>query len=230
MPEDGHAGSLFVVATPIGNMDDITLRARDILGTVDLIAAEDTRRTGTLLKRYDISGKMISYHEHNEAKRTGELVAELQAGKSIALVTDAGTPTISDPGYRLVKAASEAGIAVSPVPGPNAAVAALSASGLPTDRFLFEGFLPRKKGRQTRLKILAEFDGTIIIYESPLRVATTLKQLAEAFGLRRAVLCRELTKMHETVYRGSLEELATMVDQSPIKGECVLLVGKAGLD
>ncbi len=224
------AGTLYVVATPIGNLQDISLRALEILGSVDLIAAEDTRHTGRLLKRHGLSTRMISYHDHNEIARSAELVRELVSGRQIALVSDAGTPTISDPGYRLVRAAAEAGVTVAPIPGPAAALAALSVSGLPTDRFLFEGFLPRRKGRQSRLAELAGFSGTVIIYEAPGRVPATLRDLLDAFGNRRAALCRELTKLHETVLRGTLDELRAAVEAKSLKGECVLLIAKEGLD
>ena len=223
------AGTLYVVATPIGNMEDISSRAKTVLASVGQIAAEDTRRTGMLLKRLGIKAIMVSYHEHNEAARTAQLMEVLRGGIDIALVTDAGTPAISDPGYRLVKAAADEGLTVSPVPGPSAVTAALSASGLPTDRFLFEGFLPRKKGRQTRLRSLAEFEGTVILFESPLRLAATLRDVREHFGNRKAVVGRELTKLHETLLRGTVEELLDAVTAHPPKGECVLLVAKAGL-
>ena len=223
------AGTLYVVATPIGNMDDISGRAKNILASVGRIAAEDTRRTGLLLKRLGIKGDMVSYHEHNEAARTPQLLQALDSGMDVALVTDAGTPAISDPGYRLVKAAADKGLTVSPVPGPSAVTAALSVSGLPSDRFLFEGFLPRKKGRQTRLRSLAGFEGTVILFESPLRLAATLRDVLEHFGNRRAVVGRELTKLHETLLRGTVEELLEAVETRTPKGECVLLVAKEGL-
>lgn len=223
------AGTLYVVATPIGNMDDISSRAKNILASVGRIAAEDTRRTGLLLKRLGIKGDMVSYHEHNEAARTPQLLQALDSGMDVALVTDAGTPAISDPGYRLVKAAADKGMTVSPVPGPSAVIAALSVSGLPSDRFLFEGFLPRKKGRQTRLRSLAGFKGTVILFESPLRLAATLRDVLEHFGNRRAVVGRELTKLHETLLRGTVEELLEAVETRAPKGECVLLVAKEGL-
>ena len=223
------AGTLYVVATPIGNMGDLSPRAVEVLRGVSRIAAEDTRHTGLLLKRHAIKGDMISYHEHNELNRTQELLAALLGGSDIALVSDAGTPTISDPGYRLVNAAGEAGIAISAVPGPSAVTAALSVSGLPTDRFLFEGFLPRKKGRRTRLRSLAQFEGTVILFESPVRLATTLSDILEHFGNRPAAIARELTKLHETVLRGTVEGLLEAVQTKPPKGECVLLVAKEGL-
>ncbi len=222
-------GTLYVVSTPIGNLKDITRRALEILSEVDLIAAEDTRHTGILLKHHHLKTAMVSYHEHNEQSRSRELLASLQAGKDIALVSDAGTPAISDPGYRIVHLAAHHGIPVVPIPGPSALLAALVSSGLPTDRFLFEGFLPRKKGRQTRLKSLADFEGTVVIYESAQRVERTLNDIAAHFGNRRVALCRELTKKFETVLRGSVQELLEAMGERPLKGECVLVIGKAGL-
>ncbi|MFC1543580.1 16S rRNA (cytidine(1402)-2'-O)-methyltransferase [Candidatus Neomarinimicrobiota bacterium] len=223
------AGILYVVSTPIGNLKDITLRALEILEGVDLIAAEDTRHTVVLLKHHEISKRMISYHEHNEGRRAPELVDLLEAGNSIALVCNAGTPTISDPGYRVIKLATERGIPVVSVPGASALLAALVASGLPTDRFVFEGFLPRRKGRTNRLLSLADFQGTVIIYESPLRVAATLKEILTHFGNRRMAFCRELTKKFETVLSGSVEEVLAGIGQRAPKGECVLIIGKEGL-
>lgn len=220
------AGTLYVVATPIGNLEDITLRGISILKDVDLIAAEDTRHTRRLLDRHGLNGKMVSYHDHNEATRSVELVTALLAGQSVALVSDAGTPTISDPGYRLIRLAGEADITVSPIPGPSAGLAALSVSGLPTDRFLFEGFLPRKKGRSSRLKELADFQGTVVIYESAVRIKGTLKDILTAFGPREAVLARELTKVHETVLRGSVGDILDAVERKQPKGECVILISK----
>lgn len=222
-------GTLYVVSTPIGNLKDITERALEILSEVDLIAAEDTRHTGMLLKHHHVNKGMVSYHEHNELSRSRELLATLQAGKAIALVSDAGTPTISDPGYRIVNLAASHGIRVVPIPGPSALLAALVSSGLPTDRFLFEGFLPRKKGRQTRLKDLAAFEGTVVIYEAAQRMEKTLNDIAAHFGNRRVALCRELTKKFETVLRGSVEDVLGAWGEGPVKGECVLVIGKAGL-
>ena len=223
-------GTLYVVSTPVGNIADITLRALEVLKQVDVIAAEDTRHTGLLLKRHGISAnQLVSYHEHNESRSAGKLVALLEGGADVALVSDAGTPAISDPGYRVIVAAGERGIPVVPIPGPSALLAALVASGLPTDRFLFEGFLPRKKGRTARLKELATFDGTVIIYESPLRLQATLRDVLTHFGDRRVAFCRELTKKFETVVRGSAAKVLKAVEQSTIKGECVLVVGKEGL-
>jgi 16S rRNA (cytidine1402-2'-O)-methyltransferase len=219
-------GCLYVVATPIGNREDITLRALNILGAVDLIAAEDTRKTGRFLARYNIRQPLISYHEHNEHERTPELIAKLKQNTSMALVCNAGTPGISDPGYRLVQAAIAAGLKVVPVPGVSAATAALSVAGLPTDSFVFIGFAPRKKARRLQqLSELAAEPRTLIFYESPRRITTLLQELADTLGDRRAVLTREMTKMHEEFIRGRLSEIhQSLLDRPAIKGECTLLV------
>lgn len=216
-------GKLFVVATPIGNLEDVTLRALRVLGEVDLIAAEDTRRTAKLLGHFKLSTPTISFHEHNERRRTPQLVAHLRDGKNLALVTDAGTPGICDPGYRLVVAALEAGIIVIPVPGPSALLAALSASGLPTDSFTFAGFLPsRPVARRRAIASLTSEPRTLVIYEAPHRVRRTLADLAASVGRRRACVARELTKIHEEWRRGTLEELAGM--GLPERGEFVLVI------
>lgn len=223
-----QAGVLYVVATPIGNMGDISARAREILAGVGAVAAEDTRHSALLLRELGLERPLISLHEHNERARAVELVRRLRAGESIALVSDAGTPLISDPGYLLLQAALEAGIAVSPVPGPSAAIAALSASGLPSDRFCFEGFLPaRAIARRRRLAELAADARTLVIYEAPHRIAACLADLAAACGAaRRACVARELTKHFETFYRGSLGELAerARTDENMARGESVVLV------
>lgn len=223
-----QAGVLYVVATPIGNLGDISARAREILAGVSAIAAEDTRHSAHLLRELGLERPLISLHEHNERARAVELVGRLRAGESIALVSDAGTPLISDPGYQLLQAALEAGIAVSPVPGPSAAIAALSASGLPSDRFCFEGFLPaRAIARRRRLAELAADPRTLVIYEAPNRIAACLADLAAACGAaRRACVARELTKHFETFYRGSLGELAgrANTDENMARGESVVLV------
>ncbi|UCD37630.1 MAG: 16S rRNA (cytidine(1402)-2'-O)-methyltransferase [Fidelibacterota bacterium] len=224
-----QSGILYVVSTPIGNLKDISIRALEVLEQVDLIAAEDTRHTAILLKHHDITKRMVSYHEHNEASRAAQLVEFLEAGDSIALVSSAGTPAVSDPGYRVVNLASERGIPVVPVPGPSAVLAALVMSGLPTDRFLFEGFLPRAKRRVSRLQSLAAFKGTVIIYESPQRVVNTLQDILTHFGNRRMAFCREITKKFETVMRGTVQEVLGCVAQRPVKGECVIVIGKEGL-
>ncbi len=224
-----QTGTLYVISTPIGNLKDITLRALEVLQQVDLIAAEDTRHTGILLKHHQISKRMLSYHEHNEVRRAKELVEFMLSGGNVSLVSNAGTPAVSDPGYRVIRQAHEQGIPVVPIPGASAVLAALAMSGLPTDRFLFEGFLPKKKGRTARLKSLAAFDGTVVIYEAPQRVAKTLGDIRTHFGNRSAALCREITKRYESVIRGSIQELMDGVDQTPPKGECVLVIGKEGL-
>ncbi len=222
----GPAGVLYVVATPIGNLEDITLRALKILKTVDLIAAEDTRHSGRLLRHYDIKRPLQAYHEHNEARITPQIVQSLQAGRSVALISDAGTPCISDPGYRLVRAAAQAGIEVVPIPGVSAAVTALSASGLPTDGFVFAGFLPKKGGhRKAALEALTKEPCTLIFYESPKRIERLVADLHAALGDRPAALARELTKLNEEFLRGSLSTMSqALAERDTIKGECTLLV------
>ena len=221
------SGTLYVVGTPIGNLDDLSSRARNVLGDVDLIAAEDTRRTRGLLSSINLNTTLIAYHEHNERQQTPALIARLQKGESLALVSDAGMPSISDPGLRLVRAALSEKLPVVSVPGPSAAVAALTISGLATDRFVFEGFLPRRGGpRSQRLDALLSESRTMIFYEAVHRVGATLEALEELFGPDRpAVIARELTKLHEHVYTGSLAELRSRLgDEIPLKGEFVLLV------
>lgn len=222
---------LYVVATPIGNLGDISARAREILAAASAVAAEDTRHSGRLLRELGLERPLLSLHEHNERARVAELVARLQRGENIALVSDAGTPLLSDPGYLLVAAAVAAGIAVTPVPGPNAVIAALSASGLPCDRFCFEGFLPaRAAARRQRLAELAAEPRTLVLYEAPHRIAQCLEDLAGACGgERRACVARELTKRFETFYRGTLAELAAQArsDADLARGESVILVAGA---
>jgi 16S rRNA (cytidine1402-2'-O)-methyltransferase len=222
------AGRLEVVATPIGNLGDLAPRARAALLAADLIAAEDTRRTGVLLAAIGVSGTLISLHEHNESGRIEGLVRELQSGKVIALVSDAGTPLLSDPGYSLVRAAAAAGIEIRAIPGASALTAALSIAGLPTDRFVFEGFLPaRGSERRTALARLSSERRTLVFFEAPHRIAATLADLAQLFGgQRRAVVARELTKVHEAVYRGTLAELCAAAAQEPnmARGEITVLV------
>ncbi|HSA93030.1 MAG TPA: 16S rRNA (cytidine(1402)-2'-O)-methyltransferase [Terriglobales bacterium] len=222
-------GTLYVVATPIGNLDDITLRALRILKEADLIACEDTRQTRKLLDHYGIAKRTVSYHEHNEAERARALVGELEHGVTVALVSDAGMPGISDPGYRVVSLAAERGIAVVPVPGAAAFVAALAASGLPTDSFRFGGFLPAKAGaRRDALAQIRESTNTEIFYEAPHRLLEALEDVVELLGNNRpVVVARELTKLHEEFLRGPAGKLLGELRDRPIKGECTLLIGKA---
>ena len=220
-----EAGTLYVIATPIGNLGDITLRALETLRQVDVIAAEDTRRTRRLLARHDISARLVSYHEHNEESRSRQLMERLLEGEDVGLVTNAGTPCVSDPGYRLVRRAAEAGCRIVPIPGASAVLAALSASGLPSDRFLFEGFLPRKAGkRRRRLEELAQLGLTAVIYESPQRILRTLAELAEVMPEAQVVLLRELTKVYETILRGTATEIAGQMGEGTPKGEITLVV------
>jgi 16S rRNA (cytidine1402-2'-O)-methyltransferase len=228
------AGKLWIVATPIGNLDDLSARAQTILRQVDLIAAEDTRHSAALLQHYGIATRRMALHEHNEREASGELVQRLRDGAQIALISDAGTPLVSDPGFRLVRAAREAGIAVSPVPGACAAIAALSVAGLPSDRFVFEGFLPVKSAaRRAHLQTLGSETRTLIFYESSHRIVEAIDDLVAVFGgERRAVVARELTKLFETVLDDSLEQLAARVraDANQQRGEFVVLVAGAGDD
>lgn len=224
-------GTLYVVATPIGHLDDFSPRARAVLGSVDQVAAEDTRHSGRLLQQFGLEVPLLAVHDHNEAERVPGLIRRLQAGETLALVSDAGTPLISDPGYRLIAAAHEAGVKVVPVPGPCAAIAALSAAGLASDRFHFEGFLPARQGpRQARLQALAELPHTMIFYEAPHRIVETLADMVEIWGdSRLATLARELTKTFETVRRAPLGELSAWVasDGDQQRGEIVLVVAGA---
>jgi 16S rRNA (cytidine1402-2'-O)-methyltransferase len=221
-----ETGKLYVVATPIGNLEDITLRAINTLQKVDLIAAEDTRHTGKLLQHFQIKTPQISYHQHNQQKRTPELVEKLLQGKAIALVTDAGMPGISDPGYELIFSCVDAKILVVPIPGVSASIAALSASGLPTNRFIFEGFLPAKgKERKQRLEALANSLLTIVLYESPHHLKITLKDLANVLGEeRKIVLARELTKIYEEFWRGTIGEAILDYENREPKGEFTLVI------
>lgn len=219
---------LYIVPTPIGNLEDITLRALKILKTVEVILAEDTRTTAKLLNNYKIETRMQSYHMHNEHRNTPQLVTQIESGIVMALVSDAGTPGISDPGFLLVRACVEAGVAVECLPGATAFVPALVCSGLPCDRFCFEGFLPHKKGRQTRLKILAEETRTMVLYESPFRLVKTLTQLIEHVGEERTVcVFRELTKKFEEHARGTLAEVLAHFQKKTVKGEIVIVLAGA---
>ena len=219
-------GKLYLVPTPIGNLKDITFRAIEVLKEVDLILAEDTRTSGKLLKHYDIFTHMQSHHMHNEHKTVDHLVRRIINGETIALISDAGTPAISDPGFLLTRACVEAGIEVDCLPGATAFVPALVNSGLPNDKFVFEGFLPVKKGRQTRLLLLAEETRTIIFYESPHKLLKTLGHIVEYFGSDRAVsVSREITKLHEETIRGTATEVLAYYTVKPPKGELVLVVG-----
>ena len=218
-------GKLYLVPTPIGNLEDITFRAIKVLKEADLILAEDTRNSGKLLKHFDITTQMISHHMHNEHKTVDQLVGRMQAGETFALISDAGTPAISDPGFLLTRACVEAGVEVDCLPGATAFVPALVNSGLPNDKFVFEGFLPVKKGRQTRLKLLAEESRTMIFYESPHKLIKTLTHFTEYFGADRQVsVSREITKLHEETIRGTAEEVLKHYTQKPPKGEIVIIV------
>ena len=222
-------GTLYLVATPIGNLEDITLRALRVLKECDVIAAEDTRHSGHLLKHFEISKPMLSYFQFNEAKRSEEIIERLRRGEKVALVTDAGSPGISDPGERVVQAALKAGFRVESVPGACALVAALTASGLPTDEFHFIGFLPHKSGqRRKQIEALKAFAGTLILYESPYRVIKLLEELGDLMPEREIVLARELTKKFEEFLRGTPKALMAELEKRSIKGEFVVLIGPVG--
>ena len=223
---------LYLVATPIGNLADISLRALAVLARADLIAAEDTRHSRKLLSHFGIKGELAPYHEHNAAKERPRLLARIRAGFSVALISDAGTPLISDPGYKLVREALEEGCQVTSVPGASAALAALTSTGLPTDTFLFAGFLPPKGGqRRKRLEELKPVPATLIFYETASRLAATLADMAEMFGAREAAIAKELTKLHENVTRGRLDRLAgEFADSEPVKGEFVVVVAPPAAD
>ena len=216
---------LYLVPTPVGNLGDMTYRAVSVLQSVDLILAEDTRTSKTLLQHYQINTPMQSNHKYNEHQKLGQIIDRLHAGENIAVITDAGTPGISDPGFLVVRECVKEGIEVETLPGATAFVPALVNSGLPCDRFVFEGFLPQKKGRQTKLNSLTECKYTMVFYESPFRLVKTLEQLAEVLGAdRRAAVCREITKLHEETQRGTLAELAQHYTEKGVKGEIVLIV------
>jgi len=224
-PSDSKKGTLYIVSTPIGNLEDITLRALRILKEVDLIAAEDTRHTLLLLRHFGIHTPLTSYFEGNEMKKREFILSKLNQGDRIALVSDAGTPGISDPGYRLIRLAIENEIPVIPIPGPSAVITALSVSGLPTDAFLFKGFLPNKsKKRRDILKQLEEVKETLIFYESPHRLSETMRDIFEVLGDREIVLTRELTKMYEEVLRGKVSEIRTQIGEKKLKGEITLVI------
>ncbi len=221
-------GILYIVATPIGNLGDLTFRAVELLNEVDIIATEDTRQTKKLLNHYAIDSKMVSYHEWNEIERAIELCNEIQNGKSIALVTDAGTPCISDPGFRIVRQAQKQNIKIRTIPGANAGISALSISGLPSDSFFFDGFLPKKKGRKTRLEFLSTLDCSIILYESPHRILKTLIDIHNYLGNRFVSISRELTKKFEEVETKQIIELIDKYENKKAKGEFVLIIAKEG--
>ena len=221
-------GTLYIVATPLGNLEDQSPRATRVLQEVDLLACEDTRHTRKLLSHFGIQTSTTSYHEHNQEKKASELMGKLMGGQRVALVCDAGTPLVSDPGYRLVQMCREEGVPVVPIPGPSAAIAALSVSGLPSDRFLFAGFLPRRaKAQRDQLKQLAPVKATLIFYLSPYGLSSTLARIQEVLGNRRAFLIREMTKVHETSYCGSLQEISRELENEPIRGEYTLVVDRA---
>lgn len=225
------SGMLHIVPTPVGNLDDMTFRAIRVLKEADLILAEDTRTSSVLMKHFDIHTPMRSHHRNNEHREVDRIVQDIEGGMDVALVSDAGTPGISDPGFMLARACRDAGIEVECLPGPTAFVPALVASGLPCDRFAFEGFLPLKKGRATRLAALAAEQRTVIIYESPLRLARTLRQLAEAFGeSRAAAVCREISKLHEDIRRDTLGALASHYAANQAKGEIVIIIAPSSRD
>ena len=217
---------LYLVPTPIGNLADMTFRAVEVLKSVDLILAEDTRTSGKLLKHYEIETPSTAFHAHNEHKRVEHFAQEIERGVSIALISDAGTPGISDPGFLLARECHKQGIRVEALPGPTAFVPALVASGLPCDKFYFEGFLPHKKGKQTRMEFISSLPCTVVLYESPHRIVKTLGQLAEHYGEdHQACIARELSKIHEEVRTGSLSEIKSHFEKTPPKGEFVVLIG-----
>lgn len=218
-------GKLYIVSTPIGNLEDMTLRALRVLSQVDLVAAEDTRHTGLLLQQYEVHNQLTSYHDHNKEKKAPKLISLLKSGRNIAMVSDAGTPGISDPAFYLVRAAVKEGVEVVPVPGPSAFLAALVVSGLPTDRFVFEGYLPQKQSRRLKkLESLKEEERTIVFYESRHRLKQVVEDILNTFGDRQTVLARELTKKFEEVRRGKTSEILTHVSSKGLRGEVVILV------
>jgi 16S rRNA (cytidine1402-2'-O)-methyltransferase len=226
------AGTLYLVATPIGNLEDVTRRALRVLGEADVVACEDTRRTRTLLEHFGIRARTLSYHEHNERERAEELARLIEEGQTVALVSDAGTPGVNDPGYRVVRACVERGLAVVPVPGPTALVAALTASGLPTDEFYFGGFLPaRRHARREKLASVRQLRATLVFYETPHRLAHALADALEVLGEREAAVARELTKVHEEIVRGRLSELTErFAPEGAARGELVLVIDREVID
>ena len=220
------SGQLFVVGTPIGNLEDITLRAILTLQNVDMVLAEDTRNSKKLLDAHNIDTKMISYHEHSSEKDIKRIIDLLLEGKDLALISDAGTPTISDPGYGLIRDCIKNNIIITPIPGASAITAAMSISGLPSDSFTFVGFLPQKKGRMKKIEQLKNIDNTIILFESPFRLEKTLNQLLDSLGNRSVVVGRELTKLYEEVIRGNLDGVIKYFSKSKVKGEIVIMIGK----
>ena len=219
-------GRLYIVATPIGNLKDFTFRAIDTLKEVDFVFAEDTRNSIQLMKHYKIETKIDSYHEHNNVKKIPKIINLLNEGKNIALISDAGTPTISDPGYKLIRACIDEEINIIPIPGASAVTAALSASGLPSDSFFFLGFLPHKKGRKKKISFLKSLDNTIIIFESPHRLLKTLKELHDELGERPVVVARELTKLYEEITRGNFDSIIEYFESKKVKGEIVIIIGR----
>ena len=219
-------GVLYVVSTPIGNLEDFTLRAISTLNKSKVIAAEDTRQSKKLLNKYNISTPLLSYFDHNKSYKIPIIIEYLKNKEDVSIISDAGTPAISDPAYKLVRAAIKEGIAVESIPGPSAMLCALTTSGLPTDRFVFEGFLPTKKGRKSILKNLCKFDGTIIFFENPKRLKRTLNDIFDYFGERPCVIARELTKVHEDIVRGTVSGILKDIENIKLKGEMVILIGK----
>ncbi|MCX7785490.1 MAG: 16S rRNA (cytidine(1402)-2'-O)-methyltransferase [candidate division WOR-3 bacterium] len=225
MDEERLLPGLYIISTPIGNLQDITLRALDVLKKVDIIACEDTRHTGLLLKHYNIKNKLISFYEYNKKSRTPEIINMIKQGASVGLVSDAGTPGISDPGFYLIRATIAENILVTAIPGPSALLTAIVISGLPSDRFVFEGFLPKREGRKRKkLMELKDEPRTMVFYDSPHRIMKSLTTIQEIFGDRKAVLAKELTKKFETVWRGNISEIINQISDKEIKGEIVLII------
>ncbi len=221
-----NSGTLYIVATPIGNLQDITYRAIEILKNTTFIAAEDTRKSKILLSHFNINKPLISYFEHNEFKRIPQILKRINSGENCALITDAGTPAISDPAYKLIRNAIDQNIIIESVPGPSSVLTALTASGLPTDRFIFEGFLPPRKNRKSRLLRLKNEVATLIFFENPKRLNRTLNDIHTYIGDRPAVIAREMTKIHEEYLRGTVSQLISYTEENKMKGECVILIGK----